>query len=95
MINAFHRLWLACCVIIVSGALHTLLIAPDAWEGVRATQTHAGSTSMWDYLRVATVLLPGLGLIMLWERSQKQKAETIDLHSRKTDPDDYRSERAA
>jgi uncharacterized protein YjeT (DUF2065 family) len=95
MINAFHRLWLACFVIVVSGLLHALLVAPNAWEGVRATQAYAGSANMWDYLRAATVLLPGLGVIVLWERLQKKKSEAIDLCSTKTERDDYQSERAA
>ena len=79
MISSFYRFWLACVVVAVSGVVHAFWLAPDAWEGMQTVQAHTGSIGLWDYLRGAMALLPGLGLIVLWERSQKRSTETVLL----------------
>lgn len=77
MIGAFYRFWLACAVVAVSGVVHAFWVAPEVWEGVRTARAQVGSVGLWDYLRMAAVLLPGLGLIVLWERSQKPREAPI------------------
>ena len=97
-IRSLHRLWLACAVVVVTGLVHAGLAMPEAWEGVRAAQAKLGSTGLWDYVRIATILVPGLGAILLWERAQRRKAEVVasaDTTTMNTETEDRRTERVA
>jgi hypothetical protein len=96
MIGSFYRLWLACAVVALGGVVHAFWLAPEAWEGVQAVQRQTGSVGIWDYLRGAMVLLPGIGLVVMWERSQKRKAEMAPVdYSERADQAEYRDRRLA
>jgi len=96
MIGSFYRFWLACAVVVLGGVLHAFWLAPDAWDGGHMVQGQAGAISLWDYVRGAMVLLPGIALVVMWERSQKRKPEDVPLrYAEDTEQAEYQEERVA
>jgi hypothetical protein len=95
MIGSFYRFWLACAVVALGGVIHTFWLAPDAWDGLQAMPLQAGAVSFscWDYVRGAMVLLPGIGLVVMWERSQKRKSGVIP--TRYAEETEFQDERVA
>ena len=96
MIGSFYRFWLACAVVALGGVLHAFWLAPEAWDGVAAVQRQPGAVSLWTYVKGAMVLLPGIGLVVMWERSQKRKSEAVPADSVEgVEQTEYQDERVA
>mgnify|MGYP003343943601 FL=1 len=100
MVGSFYRFWVACAVVVVSGIFHAFWLAPEVWEGTQAASTQAGLAGLWEPLRGMMALLPGLGLIFLWERSRSRSAEPVrvehsEAHIQKKDRKAFQDKQAA
>lgn len=68
-------IWLSAALICFSVISH-IVMGPTTWQGLSDVQEWFSPSNVFNLIAVASLLSPGLGLIMLAEKIEKRRAET-------------------